>query len=57
MGSNKNPVSESAEICLSSSLQECSPVTQATSVRFPTDTCLSRGVVVKDGDDLGQVSS
>ncbi len=26
-------------------------------VRFPTETCLSRGALVEDGDDLGQVSS
>jgi hypothetical protein len=38
-------------------LLECSPVTQAARVRFPADTCLSRGALVEDGDDTGQVSS
>ncbi len=25
-------------------------------VRFPAETCLSRGALVEDGDDLGQIS-
>jgi hypothetical protein len=29
---------------------------QATWVRFPADTCSSRGTLVEDGDDLGQGS-
>ncbi len=29
---------------------------QVTRVRFPAETCLSRGVLIEDGDDLGQVS-
>jgi hypothetical protein len=40
--------------CSNSSLLECSP---ATLVRLPAETCLSRGALVEDGDDLGQVSS
>ncbi len=41
--------------CSNSSLLECSPVTW---VRFPAETCLSRGALVEDGDGLGpQVSS
>ncbi len=35
-----------------SSLLECSPVTW---VRFPAETCLSRGAIVEDGDDLGSL--
>ncbi len=40
-----------------SSMLECLPVTQAARVRFPAEPCLSRGALVEDGDDLGQVSS
>jgi hypothetical protein len=40
--------------CSNSSLLECSPTTW---IRFPAETCLSRVALVKDGDDLGQVSS
>ncbi len=43
--------------CSNSSLLECSPVTQFARVRFPAKTRLSRGALVEDGDDLGQVSS
>ncbi len=44
---NSNSIS-----CYDSSLLECSPVTQATRVRFPAETCLSQGALVEDGDDL-----
>ncbi len=49
---NNNSIS-----CSNSSLQSYSPVAQAARVRFPAETCLSRGALVEDGDDLGQVSS
>jgi hypothetical protein len=49
---NRNSIS-----CSNISLQECSPVMQAARVRFPAETRLSRGALVEDGDDLGQVSS
>ncbi len=46
---NSNSIS-----CSNGSLLECSPVTQAGRVRFPAETCLSRGALVENGDDLGK---
>ncbi len=43
--------------CSNSSLQGCSSVTRAARVRFPAETCLSRGALVEDWDDLGPWSS
>ncbi len=42
--------------CTNSSLLECSPVTQETRVQLQAKTRLSRGALIEDGDDLGQVS-
>ncbi len=43
--------------CSNSSMLECSSVTHATRIQFPAVTGLSRGALIEDGDDLGQVSS
>jgi hypothetical protein len=43
--------------CSNSSLLECSHVAKANRVQFPAEICfLSRGALVVDEDDLGQVS-
>ncbi len=49
---NSNSIS-----CSNSSLLEFFPLKQVTRVQFPVETCLTRGALVKDGDDIGQGSS
>jgi hypothetical protein len=56
-GSNVEAQNSNSISCSNSSLLECSPMTQAARVRFTAETCLSRGALVEDGDDLDQVSS
>jgi hypothetical protein len=41
---------------LNTSSLERSPATQVTHIRVQAETCLSRGALVEDGDDLSQVS-
>jgi hypothetical protein len=41
---------------LASSLVEWPPATQVVGVRSPAETCLSRGTLLEDGENPGQVS-
>ena len=43
--------------CLDSSLVACPPATPAEWIRFPAETCLSRGAFLEDGENLGHWSS
>ncbi len=45
----------SNSISSNSSLLECLPVSEVTRIRLPAETCLSKGALVEDRDDFGQL--